>query len=149
MPHHSHGLALCVQQGGNSIPSSIDCTVVTLGASTNASRIVSYLVVRVERYCAQPMVDMRTQDITLTVDLRGTPPWVPEQLASEEPVPVESDGTSIGYKPCDAAVNFVNTIISCTMTETLGVVDWLVADPAPEIYQVDNPWWSGHPAVMD
>ncbi|NWF96918.1 MAG: hypothetical protein HXY34_12320 [Candidatus Thorarchaeota archaeon] len=88
--------ALWYNRASNSICSAIDGDVVTLGAVTNASRIVSYLVIRVLRYDDVAMVDLRVQDMELVVDLRGTPQWVPAPPPDEEAVGVECDGTKTG-----------------------------------------------------
>jgi hypothetical protein len=67
--------------------------VVPLGSVTNASRTVSYVVIKVLRYDDVAMVDLRVQDMELVVDLRGTPPWVPTPPPDEEPPAIADDGT--------------------------------------------------------
>ncbi|NWF96781.1 MAG: DUF2341 domain-containing protein [Candidatus Thorarchaeota archaeon] len=96
--------ALWYDRASNSICSAIDGNVVTLGAVTNASRIVSYLVIKVLRYDDVAMVDMRVQDMELVVDLRGTPPWVPTPPPDEAPPNGTGDGTLGGKTDSESSL---------------------------------------------
>ncbi|NWF96868.1 MAG: hypothetical protein HXY34_12070 [Candidatus Thorarchaeota archaeon] len=95
---------------------------------TNASRIVSYVVIRVLRYDDVAMVDLRVQDMDLVVDMRGTLPWVPAPPPDEEPEPVaESDGT---FSPT---------------TKTLGESDVILTTAFEKLVKC---WWtSGWPEL--
>ncbi len=82
----------------NSIRSAIDGTVVTLGAVANASRIVSYLVIQTQRYDNRALLDMRVHEISVLVNVRATPPWMPETPPDEEPPALGGDdGTYNGH----------------------------------------------------
>jgi hypothetical protein len=61
----------------NSIRSAIAGSMATLVTAYNASRIISYIVIRTWRHADIPLLDMRVHDIDVAVNMRATLPWVP------------------------------------------------------------------------
>ncbi|NWF96773.1 MAG: hypothetical protein HXY34_11585 [Candidatus Thorarchaeota archaeon] len=141
----SHTTELWYDRANNAMRSFIPGNLVTLGPVTNASRIVSYVVIRVLRYDDVAMVDLRVQDMELVVDLRGTLPWVPAPPPDEEPVGQPGDGTTTGSadeKPglagiVESALAVVGEVVQVYLTGWWPlvhlVIDFIVM-PGVEVY---------------
>jgi hypothetical protein len=96
--------------------------MVTLASAYNASRIISYLVIRTERFADDQLLDMRVHDIDVAVNLRATLPWVPEPPKNEEPQPVAYGGSSVSVPSAVPEVD--NTINVAGATTSVWWTGW-------------------------